>query len=717
MKQIHLFCFALLFCCSWAFGQVGAGGTIVGTVTDTMGAAVPNANVTITNVDTNTVTHVTSNASGEYTAPGVPVGNYMVSTEVSGFKKFQQTGIPLNVGDHRTVDIKLEVGNTSESIEVQADAVQIQEGTSDVSDVITGEQVTQLATNGRSMYSLTMLTPGAASNAADFEIPTPLGGSDTVSFNGLRTAHNLYMIDGGEDYDRGGAGNSSVMPSMDAIGEFRMLTSNYSAEFGLASGATMTMVFRNGTKDFHGKAWEFFRNNAVDANNYFNKAAGEPIPELRYNIFGFNLGGPVSIPKVYNKDREKTFFFYNQEWRRIVQGSSLNQQVPLTSQYGGNFGTTMGSNLANFHTPCANQVSPAIAAKFTAANVPLSPCTGSAGRYAAWPNNVIPASLLDSNAQILLKAGIFPAPSTTSISPTGQTTGSFVGGNNQVITVSEEIVRIDHHFSDKFWVFGHWLHESVAQSAGIYLIDNNNVPTSQEIFGNQSSSGVVHTTYSFSPTLVNEIALNYNGNSVSFIPFGLVTQPSGFNVPLLFPGQNTLNRIPSILLSGGQSAGFDLGSWPWINSATDYQVRDDLSWIRGNHQLKFGASWMQYKKNQPIFGNTQGSFGFNGTYTGNGFSDLLLGYSNGYSELADQVEGHWPSQSYAGYIEDNWKTSARLTLNLGLRWDGMPHTYEDNNHQSNFYPNLYNPADAQPFCPTALSPRAARDSAPAPIQS
>ncbi len=677
--------------CTWA--QVGAGGTIVGTVTDPSGAPVPGVEIVINDVDTNTLTRATSNASGEYTAPGLPVGHYTLTAEVKGFKKFQQNGIPLNVGDRRTVDVKLEIGSTTESVVVEADAVQVQNESSDVSDVITGQQVTQLATNGRSLYTLTALIPGASSNMPDYQSPTPVGGNATVSFNGLRTSHNLYMIDGGEDLDRGGSGNISVMPSIDAIGEFRATTSNYSAEYGLASGGITTIIFKSGTKDFHGELWEFFRNDALDANNFFLNEAGKPAPELRQNIYGFNIGGPVFIPKVYNRSREKTFFFYNQEWRKIVQGGSINQQVPLSSQYGGNFGSTLGSNLANFHTPCSNQVSAITAGKFAAAHVPLSSCpTGGTATYAAWPSNTIPASLLDPNAQALLNAGIFPAPSIFSTS-NGATTGNFVGGVPAPTDVREEIIRIDHHFTDKFWIFGHWVDEAISQTYSPSQWNSDNLPTSRDVFGNPSYSGVVHATYSISPTLLNETAFNYNGNRISIIPQGVITQPSGFSVPQLFPGNND-NRIPSIILGGGESAAYDIGSWPWHNKADDYQVRDDLSWTHGNHQLKFGGSWMLYTKIQDLFGNTQGNFNFNGTYTGNGFADFLLGYANSYQELAIQDAGHWPSKSYDGYVQDNWKVIPRLTLNLGLRWDGIPHTYEENNRQSNFYPNLYNPANA-----------------------
>jgi len=690
--RLLVLCLALLGSAFLAVAQIGAGGTIVGTVTDQSGAAVPGADVVVNDIDTNTVTHVTSNASGEYTAPGLPVGHYTVTVEVKGFKKFEQTGIPLNVGDRRTVDIKLEVGSTTESVVVEADAVQVQTESGEVSDVITGQQVTQLATNGRSLYTLTALIPGASSNMSDYQSPTPVGGNSTVSFNGLRQSHNLYMIDGGEDLDRGGSGNISVMPSIDAIGEFRALTSNYSAEFGLASGGTLTMVFKSGTKDFHGEGWEFFRNNDLDANNFFSNRAGQPIPELRQNIYGFNIGGPVFIPKVYNRNRERTFFFYNQEWRKIVQGGSINQQVPLASQYGGDFGSTLGSNLANFHTPCANQVSAPIASKFAAAHVPLSSCTG-ANPYAAFPNNTIPASLLDPSAQALLGAGIFPGQSITQTSSSGVTTGNFVGGANAPTDVREEIIRIDHHFTDKVWVFGHWVDEAISQTYSPSQWNSDNLPTSRDVFGNPSYSGVVHLTYSISPTLLNEAAFNYNGNRINIVPEGVITQPSGLSIPQLFPGNN-LNRIPSIGLSGGESAYFDIGSWPWHNKADDYQVRDDLSWTKGNHQFKFGGSWMLYTKIQDLFGNTQGNFSFNGTYTGNGFADFLLGYASSYSELAIQDAGHWPSKSFDGYVQDTWKVSPRLTLNLGLRWDGIPHTYEVNNRQSNFYPNLYNPADA-----------------------
>ncbi|MGI9069777.1 MAG: carboxypeptidase regulatory-like domain-containing protein [Bryobacteraceae bacterium] len=663
----------------------------MGTVTDPSGGVVPNVGITVTNTDTTQSRKITSNDAGQYTIPDLQIGHYNVRAEVSGFKAAEQSGIVLNVGDRARVDFKLEVGNTQQSVTVEATAVAVQSESGEVSDVITGEQVSQLATNGRSIYSLATLTPGASSNMADFQNPVPVGGDSNVSFNGLRVSHNLYMVDGGEDYDRGGSGNISIMPSVDSIAEFRALTSNYSAEYGLSSGGTLTMVFKSGSKDFHASAWEFLRNDALDANNFFFNSAGKTKPELRFNTYGFNVGGPVFIPKLYNKNRDKTFFFYNMEWRKLVQGGVVNQTVPPTSEYGGQFNTAI-------HVPSASQISPALQAQYAALG--LAP-------GAPFPGNRIPASLLDPNAQVLLQAGIFPAPNNGV---------QFVGGNKLPTDVREEIVRIDHRFSDKFWIFGHWVDEQISQTYGTAQWSGDNVPTVSDTFGNPSYSGVIHATYSISPTLLNETAFNYNGNRINIIPNGIFARPSGLNIPELFAGNN-LNRIPGINLSGSTGTNYDVASWPWKNKADDYQIRDDVSLMKGSHQLRFGASWMIYKKVQDLFGNTQGGFNFDGGYTGNDFADFLLGYSKSYTELAVQDAGRWDSKSYAAYIQDNWKVTPRLTLNLGLRWDGIPHTYEENNRQSNFYPGLYNTANTAIILPSGnISPNSpALGTSPNPI--
>lgn len=650
---------------SLAFAQEA---TIVGTVTDPSGSVLPSVAVTITSSDTGQAHTFSTNDAGQYVAPDLPIGHYTVKAEATGFSAAVKEGVVLNVGDRDRIDFAMKLGAVSEKVTVEANPIAVQSDSGEVSSVINGQQITQLATNGRSVYSLFALTPGASSVQGDFMVPTAVSGDSNVSINGQRAGHNLQLIDGGENLDRGGS-SGSVMPSLDAIAEFRNMTSNYSAEYGLSSAATITQVIKSGSRQFHASAWEFNRNDALDARNYFNPAP-QPVSELRFNTYGFNVGGPVEF---HHSDNPKTFFFYNMEWRSLIEGGLLNQTVPLTTSYGGNFGSTV------IDVPTAAQLSPAEQARFTGAGLTLG---------SPFPNNTIPTALLDPNAQALLAAGIFPAP----------TNGAqFQGGNNSPTTVREEIARVDHTFNDKFSVFGHWISEQTSQTYGTTQWSGDNVPTISDIFGNPSYSAVVHSTYVISPTLLNETAFNYNGNRIHIVPQGVISAPSGFTFNRFFTGPNLDNRIPSIILGGSTGATYTSNWTPWNNKADDYQLRDDISWTKGAHQLKFGASWAIYKKTQDAFANTQGNFTFNGSFTGNDFADFLLGFAQSYNEDAVKITGQWNNNSYAAYVQDNWRATHRLTLNLGLRWDGAPHTYEANDQSSNFYPNMYNPANAAIF--------------------
>ena len=685
----------------FAFGQEA---TILGTVTDPSGSVVPNVAITVTHVETGEARTSITNDTGQYVAPGLPIGHYNVGAKAPGFGPAERKGLVVDVNDRARVDFVLKVGVTQENVTVEANAVQVQSDSSEVSTVIDGQQVTQLATNGRSLYALFALTPGASSIQGDFIVPTPVSGDSNVSINGQRAGHNLQLLDGGENLDRGGS-SGSVMPSLDALAEFRDLTSNYSAEYGLAGAATITTVVKSGTKQFHASAWEFDRNDAFDARNYFNPSPAK-VAELRFNTFGFNAGGQVPLFK-----NHPTFFFYNMEWRRLVQGGLTNQTVPYASTYGGDFAANLPANSkdpagvvvpnSGLHVPCANQLSAAQITAFNNAGITTFSTPNGSGACAvpsatgiadpifqAYPSNAIPAALLSANAQALLTAGIFPAP----------TSGAqFIGGNNSPTSVKEEIARVDHQFTDKFSVFGHWVSEQVSQTYGTTQWSGDNVPTISDVFGNPSYSAVIHTTYVVSPTLLNEAAFNYNGNRIHIIPQGLFAAPTGFTFNRLFTGPNVDSRIPSIDLGGSTGTNFTANWTPWNNAANDYQLRDDISWTKGAHQLKFGFSWALYKKVQDYFANTEGNFTFNGLYTGNDFADFLLGYANQYEEDAVKSSGHWNNVSYAGYIQDNWRATHRLTLNLGLRWDGAPHTYEANQQSANFYPNLYNPANAATF--------------------
>ncbi|MGA2746965.1 MAG: TonB-dependent receptor, partial [Candidatus Sulfotelmatobacter sp.] len=655
--------------------------TIVGTVTDPTGASVPNASITITNTDTGVARSQPTNSAGQYVAPDLIIGHYTVRVTATGFKATEQKNIELAVGDQKRLDFKLVVGSVQEQVTVEANAVTVQTDSSDVSHVIDGQQLTQLATNGRSLYELFALTPGAVSLQMSRVGFTPVSADDNVSINGQREGHNLQLIDGGENLDRGGS-SGGVAPSLDSLAEFRNMTSNYSAEYGLASAAIISTVIKSGTKQFHAQAWELFRNDALDARNYFNPSPNK-VAELRYNIYGFNVGG-----KVPGMNNHPTFFFYNMEWRKEIDGGLLNQTVPLASSYP----TAAGALLPTTYNGKTIEAPAGV--------VPGSP----------FPNNTIPSCMISPNAASLLTAGgtyggIFPANNPNS--PNG---AFFQGGNNSPTDLREEIARVDHTFSPKFSVFGHWISEQISQTYGTTQWSGDNVPTVANTFGNPSYSAVIHTTYVISPNLLNEASFNYNGNRIHIIPNNLVSAPSGFTFNRLFTGPNVDSRIPSIDLGGITGADYTSNWTPWNNKADDYQLRDDISWTKGAHQLKFGGSWALYKKTQDAFANTQGNFTFNGFYTtptgcvssstvscGYDFADYLLGYAQAYSEDGNKITGQWNNISPALYFQDNWRVNSRLTLNLGLRWDGIPHTYEANQQSSNFYPNLYNPADAATF--------------------
>src|SRR5215470_2623324 len=328
---------ALLFLAALATPAFAQEATIVGTVTDPSGAAVADAKVTLTNTETGVSKVIPTNDSGQYVAVDIHIGHYDIKVEKGGFKTEERKGMVLQVGDRTRADFALSVGGSQETVTVEANTVAVQADTGEVSNVITGQQIDNLSVNGRGIYQLAALAPGASSQIDTTAPNTPVGGNASVEFNGMRQNHNLYLLDGGENSDRGGAGGMSIAPSVDAIAEFRQLTSNYSADYGLSSAGTMTLVLKSGTKTIHAAAWEFNRNDAFDARNYFNPAP-QKVSELRLNVFGFNVGGPVTLGKLYNPERKRTFFFYNQEWRRLIQGGLTNQPVPDTSTYGGNFG-------------------------------------------------------------------------------------------------------------------------------------------------------------------------------------------------------------------------------------------------------------------------------------------------------------------------------------------------------------------------------------------
>src|ERR1700722_4683092 len=651
---------------------------IVGTVTDQTGAAVPGATLTLTQKETGFVYNGTSNGTGGYVFAGLNVGTYTLKATAKGFEAFTKTGLPLNVSETLAADVKLTIGAETEEVSVSADALQVQTESNEVSTLISGEQVTSIATENRNFTALAALGLGVSSNLPANNPPTASASSASISVNGLRQSHNIWLLDGAEADDRGGAGGMSVMPSMDAIAQFQVLASNYPPDYGIASGATFSLALKSGSQKFHGEGWEFFRNDDLDANDYFNKyqKAGPsdytPVPKLRQNIFGANLGGPLFIPHVFNTAQKKTFFFYNQEWRRIIQSSApaTNPTIPDADR------PVAGTNLQYvapayassqvIYVPTPAQVpDPAFSAKLAAAGL-----AGSVGQ--PFPNQIIPASLFDPDAVLYYQSSILPKANTL---------GDKATTSEATPTVAtEEIVRIDHAINDKWQILGHFLHDSQATGTADadlgWNAETYNTITSVE--SNPSNSAAVKLSGELSASLLLEASMNYDGNIINITNSPNVIAPNNW-VPDTFFTNSGSNQYVGASWNGNGLGGVNMqtGYGPWHNAAEDYEPRVDISYTRGNHAMKYGFSYNRYTKNQQLQANAAGvySFGQNQTGTGNGgdagdpFMSMLIGLSTSYSQPQSMAIRHYVNQTTSGYINDNWKVTPRLSLQLGLRFD------------------------------------------------
>ena len=664
-----------------------ATSTITGTVTDPTGAVIPKAHVTVTNQETGTEQTTVTNSDGLYVIPGVAVGRYTLSITAPGFRAYKRTSVVVNAAQALREDAQLVVGENSQTVTVQANALQVQSESNEISTLISGQQVRNIATNGRNITSLMTLGTGVSGNLPSFNGVTAQNSAATISFNGERPDHNNFLIDGGEVYDRGSGGKLDALPSPDAIEQFQLLSSNYPPDYGISSGGTVLIELKNGTQKFHGALWEADRNDDFDADYYFAKQNNTATPELRLNIFGGNLGGPVWIPGLYNTQKNKTFFFVNEEWRRFISG--VNPTVTPTVP--ANDFPTAGMPFT--YTPW-NGGKPAI--------VPMTSDPAKLATYAAdgltpgqpFPNDTIPANLLDPNAVLFMGTGAIPPPNSG--------TDNYVASPKQPTYVREDVVRIDQNFTQKYHLMGSWIHDAMTQTVIPTQWSGDSYDTVGDVFANPSWGAAIRLTQEISPTVLNETGLYVNGNTISVSPYGTYAQPSGWSASSFFSGNNPDNRMPQIGFTGGPiNTTWSVIYWPWHNSYLNYQLRDDLSWTVGKHALKFGFSYMREDKNQQLQADTEGDYSFNGSqFSGSSYVNFLLGFASSYDQLQAQRTDHWLSNNYAAYAMDNWHLSPKLSLQLGFRYDIMPHTYEKNNQVSNFVAADYNPADAQSPSPT-----------------
>jgi hypothetical protein len=451
-------------------------------------------------------------------------------------------------------------------------------------------------------------------------------------------------------------------------------------------------VLKSGSHDFHGGLWEFNRNEDYDANNYFSNLAGQNRPEFRLNEPGGNIGGPVWIPGVYNKARDRTFFFVNEEWRRLIQGTAPATTNTIAAS---NFAVA-GQNLTytvptGGTTPIVpTTTDPAKLALYTTDGlVPGQVFNSATGTPCSLTEPcVIPANLFDPNAVLELNAGTFPKPNFG--------TSQFVSSVPAPTNVHEDVIRIDHRISQKLQLMGHYLHDSVSQSLFPPLWSDGSYPTVGTLLQNPSWSSTIKLTQTLSPTLLNETAFLYSGNTIHLSPVAngsnSFVQPAGWTATSFFPVANNVEkRLPEIDLGAPYGTNWTSNYFPWKNSYEGFQTRDDLSWNKGKHQLKFGFTWLHDPKNQQLQANTQGTAVFSpSTFSHDSYINFVLGDAASFTQLNFLAGKHWVNNNYGFYGNDNWHIFPRLTLNLGLRYDGLPHAFERFNQFANFNPNNYN---------------------------
>jgi hypothetical protein len=693
--RYRLFLLSLVLLLTSLAGHAQANSTITGTVFDKNGAAVPAAEVTLTQQQTGFVSKTISNDSGNFTFNGLNVGTYDLKATSKGFNAYVEKGIVVNVSQTTRVDATLTVGSVDQTVTVQSDLLTVQTDSNVVSTLVSEEQITEIATENRNFASLVALGLGVSSTLPDNNTPTSVGSNANISVNGLRQSHNIWLIDGGEADDRGGAGGISIMPSQDAIAQMETLSSNYPPDYGISSGATISLSLKSGTQSFHGSAWEFNRNTAFDANSYQNKNKAVPTKraKLNYNIFGANIGGPLFIPGVY--PRGKTFFFWNEEWRKLIQGNAPNLQNDLPAA---DF-PTAGQNLA--------YVSPKFASTPVVLTVPTSNDPAFAAKLAAncpacvqgqpFPGGVIPAGLFDANAVAYLNSGIVPKPNTAN--------DQFLGQASLPINVRDDIARVDHRINDKFQILAHYMHDSVSQAFPAPMVgwSGGSWPTITSTLNNPSNSAAIKLTATISPTLLVETSMNYDGNIIDIVNGPVGNLPSGFTVNKFF--NNASKSAPSVQWNGVYGGVQENpGSAPWHNAAGDLMPKVDVSYTVGKHAMKFGASYNRYTKNQKLFLNAEGSYQFSGA-TGDAFMDMLLGLASSYSESQAAPIRHYVNQTPSVYAMDTWKVTPRLSLQLGLRYDALPFAWERSNQVANFDPATYLNSQAAVFLPSgAISP-------------
>ncbi|MCU1258752.1 MAG: Cna B-type protein [Bryobacterales bacterium] len=670
-------CFALylaFFLAASAWGQAGSG-TIRGVVTDSSAAVLPGAQVTVTNEATNIVQQTETNDQGVYVVPFLSPGQYTITGAKTGMQMVRHPGVTLRVADDISIALTLPIGTASTEITVEATTPLVSANSASLGQVIENRRIVELPLDGRDPISLAGLAPGVVPVPPNTNIHQ---GGAIPSINGAANFTSEVTIDGVPDTTpRNSSINSFLIytPTVDAVAEFKVETNSLSAQYGRFNGGVINVVLKSGTNQIHGSVYEFLRNSVMDANYFFNNRSGIPLPALKRNQFGFTLGGPVVLPHLYN-GHNKTFFFVDYEGYRESLASTGSFTVPTALQRQGDFSqtTTSAGQLIRIYDPQSTTTVNGVVTR------------------TAFAGNIIPTSRLDPVALALAK--YYPLPNNTNL------TNNYLRSTAVRFTDDTGDARIDHQFSDKNRFFGRYsIQYPFTGSPNNYgnIGTPDNPPLTQK-----RHAATLQDTYTLSPTLILEV--NY----------GLVRQygtrtawSNGFDITTLGFAQNfaaaqQVKAIPGITISGMSGIGNVSQNY---STQFNHTLTGSLTKIAGNHTIKGGIDFRTYFINQLQNTQAEGGLTFATTYTqgpnafqasalgGNGFASFLLGIPGG--SIAIQPAVAVKSSYVAGYVQDDWKVTPKLTLNLGLRYDvSIPRT-ERYNRFSVFDPNAASPIAGQ----------------------
>jgi len=628
--------------------EVTAG--VFGTVQDSSGAVVPGAQIHLRNTETQRTWQTPTDASGNFVVRLLPIGNYELAAEAAGFKKSIVSDVLLRVNDNRRVIFEMEVGTVADQVVVEAAAVTVNVANGTTSQLLDGQDMVNMPSQGRNVQTFAQLMPGVVST-------TPYDRrANNSSVNGVRPTHNAWLIDGGYNIDTGGNWGTPLAPNMESVAEFRAIRGNYSAEFGTGGGAQFNVVTRGGTNQLHGSLYYFHRNDKLNARNFFS-ATREP---FKGNDFGGTIGGPVFIPKFYD-GRNKTFFFVLLGGVTERKEQRFNQIVPTAAQRVGNFSSRT--------TPLRD------------------PSTG--GFFA---NNIIPSSMIDANAAAYMR--MYPDPNF--MDSAGRNWSALQGRSDDR---KEFNFRVDHNFSDSHRVMWRYTPETrtsfYRQNSGFDWMTRDDRTPARNMTVNFNSS--------LKPNLINDFTFVRSHNRIMQFPADVSPTTWGINIPQLFEDTAetyplaSLNlsqvpvRVPAVSLTN--YAGLT-ASAPWSNYQTIYDFKNNLTWIHGAHTLKFGGVYSYEIKFEPTDTNVFGSLSFDGRNTGDALADMLIGRAASYSETNTVAFNDNRRNSFEVYANDSWQVTRTFNIDIGLRYSYFPPAYEPDDRFRVFLPDAYDTSQA-----------------------